>query len=68
MGKRQDEHTKLTAAAINNVGVGTIVTGFVVPELALSADKSRYLPYLAFALGIALILMARCMLEQLSDD
>ena len=42
MSLDENEQTKLTAAAVSNVGTSFIVTGFVVPVVTVSLRLSTY--------------------------
>lgn len=57
--------------AFNNSGVATIATGFILPEIMLPDDKvpiGLFHPYVAFIIGIALLVMAQVILGALKDD
>lgn len=66
-----NERAKLTATWLNNLGVGSIVAGFIAPSLTLIAsDTSRLLVGLAAAIiwiliGMALHSMGRSVLKGL---
>ncbi len=63
--KRREERVKLFATALSNVGVATVVTGFIVPLLT---GRSGLSGFGAVVLGFAFHLAAQRVLQYVADE
>ena len=64
--KRQEERVKLFATALSNLGIATVVTGFVGPLLSGRALVST--AAIAVVLGLAFHLAGQAVLHHVVND
>lgn len=63
--KRREERVKLFATALSNVGVATIVTGFIAP---LALGRLSLLGFGAVVVGFILHIAAQRVMHYVADD
>ena len=64
-GKRREERVKLASTALSNVGIATLVTGFIAP---LVTGRLQLLGVVAVVVGFAFHLAAQLLMHYVAAD